>query len=307
MNTSDLLQLRVAIADVLSSDPLSELIHTMVWLDPIWLEMPLADKGLFNEASDFMADFEDCDPAENALQIVRHLMPLLYLEAVECIRAGTTYYQLERLLCGALDDMGFEMSGLESMCYGIPVPAYGISLYGDDYGSGTSEYPQVEPVLPLFDAVAQDDTWQIPDYAFEAGTTLSASLHATGDERLINVGYFLLWLWGYTGNTCADCTWEHIVEFDPMPWTKDNVAFACDMIEEARDIMKQVWAGLDVLLNDRELWAAMKRNVQIAKKYIESEVPYERWNKLDWPGIGRGAEGTAGAGPELLQLRGVAP
>jgi hypothetical protein len=304
MNGQELRDLHAAIADSLQESSRLRLIHTVLWLDPIWFDAPVTERKL-----DVEMWGDDChDSLDCALRIFRHVQPEFYSDIVHDIRSGATYYDLDSRICNRLRERGLYVDDLESLYFGIPIPAYGIDVY-DYYGNGFEYYPVgVQElvdllVLPVTD---EDEEPQSTDCPHAICRALATHLAAHDDAWMHNVGWLMVWLSSSSGNTAFDYTWEHMAEVTPLGWTNDEIDLAVKITKEAEAFMDFVWAGLEVLLANEDLWAALERNITIAREHIGRKIPYVRWsNQLEWPRPGCGPAGTTPANPDRLQLRDV--
>ena len=133
---NELLETYHFLTNRLAADPLLSLAQTVVWLDPLWLESE---------------EDEDTPPDEDgtlalALRITRRVFPEVYTQAVEELRRGATYADLDRLICAAFAQQGIPLESLEWIGFGVPVPAYGVVL--EDPDSYTT-HPDIIPVLDV--------------------------------------------------------------------------------------------------------------------------------------------------------------
>ena len=95
-----------------------------------------------------------------------------------------------------------------------------------------------------------------------------------------------------------------LAEMQPLSWSPDDIAFAIEMIEEADGILRDVQAGLEILKTTPDLMAALERNIAHLYRELKQKGKLdERTIRLEWTGLGGGADGTAVADPELLQVR----
>ncbi|NOG48742.1 MAG: hypothetical protein HND48_04250 [Chloroflexi bacterium] len=103
------------LAVALTTDPLLLLAAAAATFDPFWDE--------FEDDIDY-----DTDPLTIALQVTRGAFPDLYADAIERLRAGVPYAELDRLLCRGISAKGIPIDDLETIGWGIPLVALGIEL-----------------------------------------------------------------------------------------------------------------------------------------------------------------------------------
>ena len=95
------------------------------------------------------------------------------------------------------------------------------------------------------------------------------------------------WLFSCSGNSIVDWDYEMMAECQPLSWDADDLEFARAMIEEADELIRDGFAGLDCLNAQPDLLQALQRNVQRIYKAIE------RWKgkesnlrlRLKWPSL----------------------
>src|SRR5690606_35482540 len=87
--------------------------------DPYW--------DNFASIEDAEIDYET-DPLTIALQVTRGAFPDIYADAIERMRAGAPYAELDRLLCRGISAKGIPLDDLETIGWGIPLVAVGIDL-----------------------------------------------------------------------------------------------------------------------------------------------------------------------------------
>lgn len=150
---SELLQTCTLLAAGLRADPLLSLASAVVWLDPLWQDD--------EEAWDVPQD-EDGALAL-ALHVTRSAFPDVYAQAVEAVRRGASYTELDHLICAAITARGIPVESLEWIGFGIPMPTYGVVLDNPDF---YTEHPDTIPILACFGISSQPNPYQIdvPDY-----------------------------------------------------------------------------------------------------------------------------------------------
>ena len=187
------------LAVALTADPLLLLASAVAAFDPFWADFD-------NEDIDY-----ESDPLTIALQVTRSAFPDIYAEAVERLRAGTPYAELDRLLCQAISAKGIPLDDLDTMGWGVPLIAVGVDLEDPEFYAVHSD---LLPILALFGIDlpegASEATYSIdvPDWVYPAGRAIAASLHEQSDPALQQVGWLFGWLFSCTGNSVCDLTDE---------------------------------------------------------------------------------------------------
>ena len=268
---NDLLDTFGLLAAAMLDDPLLALANAVAWLDPLW------------ETSEDDDVYEEGDGVGMALCITRSAFPDIYASAVERIRSGATYSELDNLICGEISKRGIPLDNLEFLAYGIPLTACGIELSDPDLYAAR---PDLLPLVDLFGIRPEPGHYnvEVPDCAYTAGRIIADSLVKQTDERLQQVGWALAWLFSCSGNTLIDFDDESMAEIPPLSWDENDLAFAIELIEEADGIMGDVTAGLTLLEANPALFAALAANIQrtykvVAKMKGKNDEPRIR---LEW-------------------------
>ncbi|MBI5928202.1 MAG: hypothetical protein HY862_02755 [Chloroflexi bacterium] len=264
---SDLLAWPTFLAQHLHADPLFCLTNTVVWLDPLW-----------------SAD-EDGDDFSTALVTLRRVFPAIYTQAIEMLRDQQSVATIENMLCGELNRMGLPVDELVYLSYGIPLPAYGVDLTDSGF---YEEHPDLLPLLALF-GIAPDTV--IPEHAYLMGQTLGDALGQQPDGRYQPVGWLLLWLFAWTGNSIMDLTYEYMAEYEMLAWTPEEVAVALDMIHQADELMAHVSAGQALLLSQPALMKTLAQNIRRLETALKKGQKYDT-GRLEWPPLADGFTGT---------------
>lgn len=292
---NDLLDTFGLLAAAMLDDPLLALANAVAWLDPLW------------ETSEDEDVYEEGDGVGMALCITRSAFPDIYASAVERIRSGATYSELDNLICGEISKRGIPLDNLEFLGYGIPLTACGIELSDPDLYAAR---PDLLPLVDLFGIRPEPGHYhvEVPNCAYTAGRIIADSLVQQDDEQLKQVGWALAWLFSCSGNTLIDVDDESLAEIPPLTWDQDDLAFAIELIEETGDMLRDVTAGLTLLEDQPHLLEALSDHV----KHLYKIFAKQKGNKneprirLEWPPVIAGGDGSAVADPELLQLRGDA-
>jgi len=278
------------LAHVLTTDPLLLLASAVATFDPFW--------------SAFDDDFDGEEPPlDIALRVTRGAFPDIYAEAVEYLRAGAVYADMDRLLCKAISAKGIPLDDLDMIGWGVPMTAYGVDLEDPEF---YIVHEDLLPVLAPFGlSLSETDDYRIdiPEAIYAAGRTIANSLHEQADPVLRQVGWLYGWLFSCTGNSLVDYTDETLSEIPPLSWSKDDIAFAIEVIEEAEGIMRDVQAGLAALQTTPELLAVLEGNIDRLNQQDKQGKRHGHPLVLEWTGAINGADRAAIANSLVLQLR----
>ena len=276
----------------LTVDPLLLLASVVAAFDPFWADFDDTD-----------IDYET-DPLTIALQVIRGAFPDIYAEAIERLRAGTPFAEMDRLLCQAISAKGIPLDDLETIGWGIPLNAVGVDLEDPEFYAVHSD---LLPILAPFGIdLPEGETYSVdvPECVYPTGRVIAASLHEQPDPALQQVGWLFGWLFSCTNSSLVDYTDEALAEIPPLSWSPDDIAFAVELIEEADGIMGDVQAGIEILKSTPQLQSALERNVailyQILKKKGKLDEPTIR---LEWTSAGDSADRAAVADPQFLLVR----
>lgn len=275
----------------LTGDPLLLLASAVATFDPYWSEF---DDG-YNDDED--------NPLHIALAVTRGAFPDIYAEAVERMRANAPYQELDRRICEAITTKGIPMDNLETMSWGIPLVSFGVDLEDPEFYAVHSA--ALPALVPFGVDIPESETYSIdvPECIYAAGRAVAASLHEQNDPTLKQVGWLCAWLFGCSGNSLCDLTIDDLYELQPLSWLPDDIAFAVEMIEEADGIMSDAMAGLKLLTASPDLLAVLKGNITHLYRVIKQKGKLDDRIRLDWTRPDSGADRSAVAGAELLQLR----
>lgn len=278
------------LAHALTTDPLLLLASTIATFDPFW--------------SAFDDDWDGDEPSlDIALRVTRCAFPNIYAEAVEHLRAGAVYADMDKLLCKAISAKGIPLDDLEFIGWGIPMTAYGVDLEDPEFYTAHAD---VLSVLALFGlSFVETDSYRIdiPEAIYAVGRAIANSLHEQSDPVLRQVGWLYGWLFSCTGNSLVDCTVETLSEIPPLSWSKDDIAFAIEVIEEAEGIMSDVQAGLAALQTTPELLAILEGNIDRLNRHDKQGKRHGHPLVLEWAGAISGADRATIADSLVLQLR----
>ena len=259
------------LAQLLAAAPFTLLASAVAVFDPFWVD--------FNEQD---IDY-DTDPLTIGLYVTRGAFPDIYAEAVERLRVGAAYSELDRLICKGISAQGIPLDDLETIGWGIPLTAAGVDLEDPEF---YAVHTKLLPLLAPFGIdIAEGETYRvdIPEHVYTVGRAIAASLHQQSDPALRQVGWTFGWLFGCTGNSLVDYTDEMLSEIPPLSWSTEDIAFAIELIEEADSIMRDVQAGIETLKAESTLRKALERNIAVLYlEFTKKGRIDERHLRLDW-------------------------
>lgn len=145
----------------LTADPLLLLASAVAAFDPFW--------NVF-DAEDI--DY-DTDPLHIALQVTRGAFPDIYAEAVERLRAGASYQEMDHLLCKAISAKGIPLDDLDVIGWGVPLNAIGVDLEDPEF---YAVHTDLLPILAPFGIdVPEGEMYSVdvPECVYPAGRDLS--------------------------------------------------------------------------------------------------------------------------------------
>ncbi|MDK3160532.1 hypothetical protein QPK87_28830 [Kamptonema cortianum] len=281
---SSLLEAQQLLIAGMSADPVLCLANTVAWLDPFW--------EVFADADDYG---EDGDTLSLALRVVRDSFPDIYVQVIEQLRSGSSWDEIERLVCSEIEKLGIPLDNLEFMPYGIPMPAYGVTLEDPEF---YQSHEDVVPVVQVFgiDPTAHPYQVEVPECAHTAGQHIAASLEDHPDEGYRNLSWLMQWLFSCSGNSTIDFDYEAMCEFQPLSWERENIDFAAAIIHEADEIIGHALGGLKFLQTHHGVLTALRDNVQRIYKAISKLSKEKRHDnpriRCVWPSIGSGIDRT---------------
>lgn len=281
---NDLLQTYALLATGLRADPQLCLASAVVWLDPMWQ----------TGEDDWNMPQDEDGTLTIALRVIRKAFPDVYVQAVEAVRRGASYAELDRLICNAITERGIPLDNLEWIGFGIPMPAYGVELDNPDFYTW---HPDVLPLLTCFGISPEPNPYQIdiPICAYTAGRLIAADLQQHEHETYRQISWLMQWLFSCSGNSSVDFCDEDMCGFQPLSWETDELAFAIEIIQEADGIMADALAGLAFINGQPDLLAALQHNVRRIYKAIEKQKGKndEPRIRLAWPHLAGNTERTA--------------
>jgi hypothetical protein len=281
---NDLLQTYTLLAASLRADPQLCLASAVTWLDPLWQD----------DEDDWDVPQDEDGTLAIALRVTRKAFPDVYVRAVEAVRRGASYAELDHLICGAITERGIPLDSLEWIGFGIPMPAYGAVLEDPDFYTA---HPDVLPVLACFGVSPEPNPYHIdvPDCVYTAGRLIAADLQRHEQQEYRQLSWLMQWLTSCSGNSSIDFSYEEICEFQPLSWEAEELAFAIDIIEEADGIMADALAGLAFINRQPDVMAAIQNNVRRIYKVIEKQKGKndEPRIRLAWPHLAGGTERAA--------------
>ena len=282
-----LLQTGQFLARQLQADPRLCLATTMAWLDPVWF---VAE----SEESAWDIPEDDDSALTQALRVLRRSFPGIYVGALEAIRNGERYHDIEHLICAAMYAQGIPLDDLHWMVWGIPMPAYGTTLTAPAFYESN---PDLVPIVELFgiQPTGADRSVHVSDSACIAGRIVGDSLMAQDEPHYQQLAWLLQWLFGWSGNTCIDLDQEALCELELPTWDAAGIELAQAVIAEADDILKQAQAGLTWLTSQPTLLVALRKNVRRTVRRVEKKGDQddELTIRLHWPRLADGADRAA--------------
>ena len=261
------------LAQGLHRDPLFCLANAVCWLDPCWRDAQEDDLA------------ED-DHVATALRVLRTAFPDVYVGAIDALRQGASYSQIDQLICSEVTRRGLPIDHLEYFGYGIPMPAHGASLEDPDF---YTHHPDVRPIVELFgiDPDADDYSVDVPHCAYVAGQLIAESLEEDADLRYRQLARLMGWLFSCTGNSSIDYNDDAMCECQPLSWDKDDLEFALAITQEADEILADALAGLEWVQSDLLPQRALKVNIRRVYRSIgrQKERSTQPRMQLVWPDL----------------------
>jgi hypothetical protein len=289
---NDVLDAYQFLAAGLRNDPLLCLAQAVALLDPFWAETDIDE-------------YSDDGTLTVALHICRNCLPDIYAQAVEALHRGVKYDELDALICHEVSQLGIPLDSLEGMEYGIPLPAYGATLDDPDF---YTHHPELVPIVEMFGIHPDTEAYPIavPEGVHTVGRRLFESLLEQTDERYRQVGYLLGFLCSSTGNTSADVDFDTLVEFQPLTWEPEDLAFAIEISREADEIMTAAQAGLKLLQFNPPIRSVLQDHINTLFRFFARQSKEKKrrdYPRLYWPPLDGGFTGTTETDPRILQLR----
>lgn len=266
---NDLFVLQKALAHTINADPVLCLAHAAAWLDPL--------RGDTDDID--MPEGED-DTVFVALHILRRAFPDIYFDALEAIRRGAPYQQLDHLICGVVQAQGIPLENLEWIGWGIPLPAYGATL--DDLEFYTT-HPDVLPVLECFGISPEPNPYNmvIPEVTYTVAGIIADDLLKQDNDHWRQVGWLLKWVFSMSNNSSVDWDDSMMSDVQPLAWDAADIAFAREIIEEANGIMQDVHAALEWINQHPTALEALSHNI---RKIYQMKGKKNARYRLEWSG-----------------------
>lgn len=239
-----------------------------------------------------------------ALTICRDLFPAVYTRAVQHIRQGASFDELDTLICQTINEQYplFNLTTIHDMRYGIPVEWYGIDL---DSPEMLDQHPWAVDILADFGAIPEklrgivafdyDDVWT----AWQTAQHVVRSLVIEDRQPCADLALLLLWLFSSTENSLVDHSYEAWAEggLEPLEWSRRTLIALREAAEQAQVIIDGALRGLDLLLGDEGYRAAFRHNIRTIAQAIQRGRKHVRLSWPDGPGD-RGIEDGAGRNAE---------
>lgn len=254
------------LAEALHHDPLFCLANAVCWLDPFW-----RDAQEDNVTED--------DHVETALRVLRTAFPDVYVLAVDALRQGMSYSQMDQLICSEVTKCGLPIDHLEYF-------GYGASLEDPDF---YTHHPDIRPIIELFDIDLDVDEYSVdvPHCTYTAGQLIAESLEEDADPRYRQLSRLMSWLFSCSGNSSIDYNDDAMCECQPLSWDQDDLEFALEIIREAEEIMSDVLVTLTWVQSDILIWTALKQNIQRIYRRLSDQPKGKNTTKITvtlmWP------------------------
>jgi hypothetical protein len=269
MKLSDLQDAIALLSAATLADPLLALCSSLAWLDPL-----VTQDDTFMEAFEYPY-MDTSDPWMNIAlgwDIARRCFPAVYADTTLALRNGTPEPQLSDWLCEGINQhlVGGEIHDLEQLHFGLPFFGMGVDVTSPEFFAEPAHAPLVQ-VYELFGVTVGD--YSIPDnfdQAARVAQVLALSLRETDDTTYSNVAWLFEWLFAQTGNTAADYTDEDFFDMglEPLAWEPHEIEFNALMHDEAAEIVQFAQQGLATLLNDSDLQAALRTNIETVARSV---------------------------------------
>jgi len=265
---NELLQTYTLLAASLRADPQLCLASAVTWLDPLWQD----------DEDDWDVPQDEDGTLAIALRVMRKAFPDVYVRAVEAVRRGASYAELDHLICGAITERGIPLDNLEWIGFGIPMPAYGAVLEDPDF---YTTHPDVLPVLACFGVSPEPNPYNIliPDVTYKVADIIADDLLKQPENHWRQVAWLIRWVTSSTNNSCVEWDEEMMSSVQPLSWDADDIAFAREIVEEADGIMADVHAGLTWISQNPTSLEVLSRNVQ---KIYQTKGQKNARYQLEW-------------------------
>ncbi len=315
MKLSDLQDAIALLSTATLADPLLALCSSLAWLDPLIIQ-----EDTFMDAFEYPY-MDTSDPWMSIAygwDISRRCFPAVYADTTLALRSGTPEPQISDLLCEGINQhlVGGEIHDLEQLHFGLPFFGMGADVTSPEFFAEPAHAPLVQ-IYKLFGVTVGD--YAIPDnfdQAARVAQVLALSLRETDDATYANVAWLLEWLFAQTGNTAADYTDEEFFDMglEPLPWEPDEVEFNALMHDEAAEIVQFAQQGLATLLDDSELQAALRTNIEkvacsvrkVKRHDFNDAYAHRLAQRLRWVDRPESVDaGGTNPDPETISLRGA--
>jgi hypothetical protein len=263
MSMEDLLNIHTWLAQSAMLDTHQALAHLVAWLDPLQAE---EDPDAYTEAAYYEGGAEEF--LMHAITVCRSCFPDVYAELVQKLRQGGSEGDANDFICKSINlRIGTEIDDIEWMTYGIPVPFMGVDVEQDDFWEA---FPKAALVMGCFGIGPHGSEMQRCGDVQTIVSALIDDFEARKCQDFSDLATLLKWLFSGTGSSLMDYTEEYWNDggMDWLRWTPNDVEFASEMIEEAREMMGSAMRGLE-LLTVSEWFDAFKINIQAVQKEIE--------------------------------------
>ncbi len=263
MTAQDVLNTHAWLAQNAMLDTHQALAHLVAWLDPLQAEQ---DPDAYIEPYYYEGSEEEF--LMHAITVCRACFPDIYAELVQQLRRGCSEAQANDFICKSINlRIGTEIDDIEWMTYGIPVPFMGVDIELDDFWQ---TFPAAVPVMGCFGIGPNGGEIQRCGEVQTIVTALIDHYESKKEPHFNDLAMLLKWLFSGTGNSLMDYTEEYWNDggMDWLMWTPNDVEFAAEMIEEAREMMDAAMRGLE-LLTASDWFETYQINIEAIQEEIE--------------------------------------
>jgi hypothetical protein len=222
--------------------------------DPFWFD---AGAYMLLEANETTEEFDI------AISVCRGTFPSAYANAVIALRRGDDLTQIENELVWnvnkILDPTPLGIESIEELTYGsvsglYPV-GFDIENGQNEWGNSTMPEGDLATVLSWFGVTEPVGS----RYPWGQIRTFLESLERMHDERYGRLWSLVAWLFGLSGNTLVDGTWEMIQDMLAPDWS--DLEFAILVQNDAIETVRNGEAAARDLLTDPDLQHIFRLNI----------------------------------------------
>ena len=277
----DLITLWEGINRISTTDPLTALIHAIVWLDPISIH---TDYGQYTvgELLEHHYHTRYPDTAIIGLTISQQAFPKIYAQAIINLRNGDNFDTIGEFIMHQIEsDYGIPLSSYnetDAYMYGIVPPKWGADPFNSDWLIGHRNEDIIRKICKHAGAETNQDNLEhhVYNMSIEADKTIEYVINSIYDEvpPLQNTTYehiifALAYLTQSTGILPLDLptSFEDEYEFS-APWEPDEAERMRELTDQAIDILNKIYSAFDTLQNNTVLQNRLITNLKIANQYI---------------------------------------